>query len=74
MAKLDLSDRQMQALAQIKSKGRISTSEYRDMVKISESYDLNCISCLLPMEKVSRAVPNLRAKAAGSVFSKKNQT
>ena len=37
MAKLDLNDRQVRAVAQAKSKGRISTSEYRDMVKVSES-------------------------------------
>lgn len=37
MAKLDLSDRQVRAVAHAKSKGRISTGEYRDMVKVSES-------------------------------------
>lgn len=37
MATFDLSNRQRQAIAQIKSKGRISTGEYRDMVKISDS-------------------------------------
>jgi predicted HTH transcriptional regulator len=37
MAKLDLNDRQVRAVAHAKSKGRISTGEYRDMVKVSES-------------------------------------
>ena len=37
MAKLDLNDRQMWAVAHVKSKGRISTGEYRYRVKVSES-------------------------------------
>ena len=37
MAKLDLNDRQVQAIAHTKRKGRISTGEYRDMANVSES-------------------------------------
>jgi len=37
MAKLDLNNRQVQAVVHAKSTGRISTGEYRDMVKVSES-------------------------------------
>ncbi|MEE4352988.1 MAG: ATP-binding protein [Desulfatiglans sp.] len=37
MSKLDLNDRQVRGVAHAKSKGRISTGEYRDMVKVSES-------------------------------------
>lgn len=37
MAKFDLNDRLMRAVAHAKSKGRISTGEYRAMVKVSES-------------------------------------
>jgi len=37
MAKAGLGDRQMRAVAHVKSKGRISTSEYRDLVEVSES-------------------------------------
>jgi ATP-dependent DNA helicase RecG len=55
MAKLGLNDRQVQAVAQIKSKGRISTSEYRDMVNISESTalrELRQLTKLGVLEKV----------------------
>jgi predicted HTH transcriptional regulator len=37
MAKFDLNDRQVQAIAYTKRKGRISTGEYRDMTNVSES-------------------------------------
>ena len=69
MAKLNLNDRQVRAVAHAKSKGRISTGEYRDMVKVSESTalrELRQLTKLDILEKVGgtgRAAHYIVAKA-----------
>ena len=69
LAGYHLNERQMRAVAHVKSKGRISTGEYRDMVKVSESTalrELRQLTKLGVLEKVGgtgRAAHYIVAKA-----------